>query len=193
VRCLSHTENRGVGAAIVTGYRAALAEGAGVLAVMAGDNQMDPADLERVIAPVAEGTFDYVKGNRFIHADARRMPLVRRLAGKVLSFATRAASGLDVDDCQCGYTALSAAGARRIALDEIWPRFGYPNDLLVMLGARGLRVGEVPVRPVYADETSGIRPWHGALVLALIARRAYLERGRPEAQARSARSTMRSA
>ena len=178
VRCLRHTENRGVGAAIVTGYRAALADGADVIAVMAGDNQMDPADLEQLIAPVAAGAFDYVKGNRFVHAEAQRMPVVRRLAGRILSLATRAASGLDVDDCQCGYTALSAAAARELPLDELWPRFGYPNDLLVMLAARGLRVSEVAVRPVYADETSGIRPWHGALVLALIARRAYLERER---------------
>jgi glycosyltransferase involved in cell wall biosynthesis len=178
VRCLRHTENRGVGAAIVTGYRAALADGADVIAVMGGDNQMDPGDLEHVISPVAAGAFDYVKGNRFVHAEARRMPVVRRLAGRILSLATRAASGLDVDDCQCGYTALSAAAARELPLDELWPRFGYPNDLLVMLAARGLRVSEVSVRPVYADETSGIRPWHGALVLALIARRAYLERER---------------
>jgi glycosyltransferase involved in cell wall biosynthesis len=193
VRCLEHAVNRGVGAAIVSGYRAALDERADVLAVMAGDNQMHPDDLASVIRPVADGSADYVKGNRFVHPEAHRMPLARRLAGEVLSLATRLATGLPVHDCQCGYTALSAACARALPLDELWPRFGYPNDLLGMLAARGLKVAEVPVRPVYAGEASGIRVWHGPLVLGLIARRAWLERELRTAQARNARSTMRSA
>lgn len=193
VSYLRHSENRGVGAAIVTGYRAALAEKADVLVVMAGDNQMHPDDLPRLIEPVSSGAADYVKGNRFVHPEVGRMPLLRRLAGKALSLATRTVTGLDVDDCQCGYTALSSACARELVLEDLWPRFGYPNDLLVILAARGLRVAEVPVRPVYAGERSGIRPWHGALVLGLLARRAWRERQRLFAQARSARSTMRSA
>lgn len=192
-RCLRHAENRGVGAAIVTGYQAALEDHADVLVVMAGDNQMHPDDLERVIRPIARGDADYVKGNRFAHAEVARMPLARRLAGKALSRVTRAATGLDVDDCQCGYTALSSACARELSLERLWPRFGYPNDLLVMLAARGLRVTDVPVRPVYAGEASGIRAWHGALVLGLIARRTWLERARLASHARNARSTMRSA
>src|SRR5882724_5148392 len=89
-----HAENRGVGAAIVTGYRAALAADCDVLAVMAGDAQMDPSDLERVIAPVLRGQACYVKGNRFAHARAAEMPRTRRMAGKVLGVATRLATGL---------------------------------------------------------------------------------------------------
>jgi hypothetical protein len=76
-----------------------------------------------------------------------------------------------VSDTQCGYTALSARAARALPLDELWPRYGYPNDLLGLLAARGLCVVEVPVRPVYADEQSGIRPWHVFSVLSVIARR----------------------
>lgn len=173
---ITHAENRGVGAAIVTGYRAALAAQADVLAVMAGDAQMDPEDLARVALPVALRRADYVKGNRFVHADARRMPLARRSAGRVLSLATRLATGLSVDDCQCGFTALAAPAARALPLDELWPRYGYPNDLLAMLASRGFRVAEVPVRPIYADEESGVRPWHALSVLGLIARRYFRER-----------------
>ena len=128
-----HAQNRGVGAAIVTGYRAALAAGCDVLAVMAGDAQMDPEDLARVVAPVALGEACYVKGNRFLHARSSDMPLARRLAGRVLAVATRAATGLVVDDCQCGYTAISRAAASSLPLEDLWPRFGYPNDLLLSL------------------------------------------------------------
>ncbi|HEY4157580.1 MAG TPA: glycosyltransferase family 2 protein [Polyangiaceae bacterium] len=173
---LTHAVNRGVGAAIVTGYRAALAEHADVLAVMAGDAQMAPEDLASIVEPVAARRADYVKGNRFVHADAARMPLARRGAGRVLSWATRLATGLSVDDCQCGFTALSATAARALPLDDLWPRYGYPNDLLGMLGSRGFRVEEVPVRPIYADEESGVRPWHALSVLGLIARRYLRER-----------------
>lgn len=166
-----HDDNRGVGAAIVSGYRRALALGADVTAVMAGDGQMDPGDLASVVAPVAEGRADYVKGNRFIHADRRRMPLGRRIAGKGLALATRLATGLAIDDSQCGFTAIAADTARALPLDELWPRYGYPNDLLGLLAAARCRVMEVPVRPVYAGERSGIRFWHAALIVGLIARR----------------------
>ena len=173
---IRHQVNRGVGAAIATGYRAALERQADILVVMAGDDQMDPADLPRLIAPIIAGAADYVKGNRFVHPEATRMPWLRRVGGSFLSWVTRAASGLQVDDTQCGFTALSAVAARRLPLDQLWPRFGYPNDLLLLLAARGLRVQEVPVRPVYADETSGIRPWHLVQIVGVIHRRWRVER-----------------
>ncbi len=183
VRLITHEDNRGVGASIVSGYRAALAGRADVMAVMAGDNQMHPDDLESLLEPVVAGRADYAKGNRFVHAEHSRMPLPRRLGGRVLSAATRLGTGLSIDDSQCGYTALSAAAARALPLDELWPRFGYPNDLLGMLAARGLRVVDVPVRPVYADEQSGIRAWHVASIAGIIARRWWREHARDAAPA----------
>jgi dolichol-phosphate mannosyltransferase len=176
VQLVLHAENRGVGAAIVSGYRAALEAGCDVFAVMAGDAQMAPDDLACVVAPVAAGYASYVKGNRFRHARYSDMPLSRRVAGRMLALATRAATGLAVDDCQCGYTAISRAAVLRLPLDDLWPRFGYPNDLLGMLAARELSVLEVPVCPVYADEQSGVRAWHVLSILWLILRRYARER-----------------
>jgi glycosyltransferase involved in cell wall biosynthesis len=121
VRCLSHTENRGVGAAIRTGYEAALADSYDVLAVMAGDDQMHPEGLAPLVSAVLAGA-DYAKGNRFVHAERRSMPLARRLGGALLSFATRVATGLDVSDTQCGYTALSARAARSLPHAVFWAR-----------------------------------------------------------------------
>ncbi|MEO7037481.1 MAG: glycosyltransferase family 2 protein, partial [Polyangiaceae bacterium] len=83
---------------------------------------------------------------------------------------------LNVDDCQCGYTAISRGALLRLPLSDLWPRFGYPNDLLCMLASRGLSVAEVPVRPVYAGEQSGVRFWHALTILLLIARRSVRER-----------------
>jgi glycosyltransferase involved in cell wall biosynthesis len=176
VRIWRHDVNRGVGAAIVTGYRAALAEHADVLAVMAGDAQMHPDDLPALLDPVVHGRCDYAKGNRFIHPEVRRMPLLRRAAGSALATLTRTAFAVQIDDSQCGYTAISAIALRKLDLDDLWPRFGYPNDLLGMLAREGLRIADVAVRPVYADERSGMRPWHVVSIAGLIARRWWRNR-----------------
>lgn len=166
-----HPVNLGVGAAIRTGYRRALAEGASIVVVMAADDQMDPGDLPALLQPILEGRADYVKGNRLKHPERRQMPLLRRAAAHTLGWLTARATGYSISDSQCGYTAISAAALRALRLDELWPRYGYPNDLLGLLSGARLRVTEVPVRPVYADEASGIRPWHFFTVCWLIARR----------------------
>lgn len=159
VEVIRHTANRGVGGAIITGYRRALAIGADVVAVMAGDGQMDPADLPGLLDPIASDDADYVKGNRFLHpAIWTAMPASRLLGNVVLSAATRVTSGYrHVFDSQCGYTAIHARALAAIELDQLFPRYGYPNDLLARLHVADMRVRDVPVRPIYgAAWRSGI-------------------------------------
>lgn len=168
---IQHVENQGVGAAIRTGYQAAITRGADIIVVMAADNQMDPADLPQLLAPILSHEADYVKGNRFLHPKRSRMPFARRSAGYALGWLTSKATGYAISDSQCGYTAISSGALERLPLQELWPRYGYPNDLLALAAQSGLRVLEAPVAPVYADEQSGIRPWHFFSVCWLIGRR----------------------
>jgi glycosyltransferase involved in cell wall biosynthesis len=156
---LTHGKNRGVGAAICSGAAHAMTRGAEVIAVMAGDGQMDPGDLASVLDPVARGAADYVKGNRFAHEDIWRVMPKSRLAGNmVLSVLTRVTSGYwHIFDSQCGYTAISAQALGAVR-GRFYSRYGYPNDLLARLRAVNARVSEVPVRPVYDGQASGIRP-----------------------------------
>ena len=173
VEVLEHEVNRGVGAAIATGYARAVALGAQVTAVMAGDGQMDPVDLPRLLEPIIEGRADYAKGNRFAWPNGwRHMPPTRMLGNVVLSLATRAASGYaHLFDSQCGYTAASRRALLAIAPTRMFARYGYPNDLLARLGAAGARVVDVPVRPVYGPAwRSGLRPARVALPIAPPAR-----------------------
>ncbi|HVK84115.1 MAG TPA: glycosyltransferase family 2 protein [Kofleriaceae bacterium] len=159
VEVLRHAANAGVGRAISTGYRRALAVGADVAVVMAGDGQMDPADLTTLVDPIAVGDADYVKGNRFKHpAIWSTMPPARIVGNVLLSAATKVTSGYrHVFDSQCGYTAIHRRALERIPLDELFPRYGYPNDLLSRLSVAGMRVVDVPVRPIYgAHWKSGI-------------------------------------
>ena len=155
-----HTENQGVGAAIVTGYRQALARQIAVVAVMAGDAQMDPADLGPVVAPVARGEADYTKGNRLFRGESWRMiPHYRYLGNAVLSMLTKIASGYwHIADSQSGYTAIARIALECLDLDRIYQRYGVPNDILVKLNVGNFRVRDVSVKPVYnIGENSGIR------------------------------------
>jgi glycosyltransferase involved in cell wall biosynthesis len=171
-RVLAHGESRGVGAAIASGYRIARRH-ADVVAVMAGDGQMDPDDLRAVVIPVVRGAADYVKGNRLAHTDVVHMPLARRAGTTLLGWLTALAIGVPLGDSQCGYTAIAAHAIDAIDLDALWPRYGYPNDLLAALAAQRFLVTEVTVRPVYRDEASGLRPWHVATIGWLIGRAAW--------------------
>jgi len=178
IEVIAHARNRGVGAAITTGYARALALGAHATAVMAGDGQMDPADLPQLLAPVVAGRADYAKGNRFVWPGAgRTMPHVRRLGGGVLSWLTRLASGYrHVGDSQCGYTVASRHALLTIGAD-LWPRYGYPNDLLTRLAAARVRVVDVPVRPVYGPGwRSGLRPTRVMLPIAWLLVRGAVRR-----------------
>jgi glycosyltransferase involved in cell wall biosynthesis len=160
VEVVRHEANRGVGAAIATGYRRALEEGIDVTCVMAADNQMDPAELESLAGPVARGEVEYAKANRLVSGEAWDViPRTRYLGNAVLSLLTKISSGYwHVADSQAGYTALSLDALRRLDLDRLYPRYGFPNDMLVHLNVQNARVRDVPSRPIYdVGETSGIK------------------------------------
>ena len=160
VEIVAHDGNKGVGAAIVTGYKRALAAGVDVTAVMAGDNQMDPAELEALALPVARGELDYAKANRLFTGRAWELiPRHRYLGNGVLSLLTKIASGYwHVADSQAGYTAISLRYLELLDLDRIYTRYGFPNDMLVHLNVWNARVRDFPSRPIYGvGERSGIR------------------------------------
>lgn len=157
---LCHEANRGVGAAIATGYKWAKENLIDVTAVMAADFQMDPDDLPRILAPVCLGECDYTKGNRLFRGESWKMiPKYRYIGNSFLSLFTKIASGYwHIADSQSGYTAISLTALQHIDLDSIYPRYGMPNDLLIKLNIASFRVKDVSVRPVYnVGERSGIK------------------------------------
>ncbi|MFU8867317.1 glycosyltransferase family 2 protein [Natronococcus sp.] len=155
---IRHDRNRGVGAAIATGYRRALADGIDVTAVMAGDGQMDPAYLPALLDPIVDGEADYAKGNRLTDGAYRaEMPRFRLVGNAILTALTRIASGYwRIGDPQNGYTAISRRALDVLDLEALYDRYGYPNDLLARCNAAGLRVADVPIPARYGDEQSSI-------------------------------------
>jgi glycosyltransferase involved in cell wall biosynthesis len=160
VEVVPHDRNRGVGAAIVTGYRRALADGIDATAVMAADNQMDPADLELLALPVVRGELEYAKANRLVTGEAWNLiPRTRYLGNAVLSMLTKVASGYwHVADSQSGYAVISRQMLAVLDLDRVYTGYGFPNDFLVHLNVWNARVRDFPSRPIYGvGERSGIR------------------------------------
>ena len=166
ISLIRRTENGGVGMAIIDGYRAFLSgvpedDAGAICVVMAGDAQMDPRDLPTLLEPIIESGAGYAKGNRLFTHDVREvMPRSRYVGNMVFSIMTKAASGYwHVMDSQCGYTAITREALARTDLNGVYPRYGFPNDLLVRLNVAAVRVADVPVRAIYGEERSGIKPF----------------------------------
>jgi len=159
---IDHLENGGVGAAIARGYKWAKDHGIDCTAVMAGDGQMDPDELESICSPVVFDEIDYVKGNRLIHRSALLViPKVRYIGNSVLSIMTKLASGYwHVSDTQTGYTAISNKALNAIRIHEIYKSYGMPNDVLVKLNIAFCTLKEVEIKPIYdVGEQSKMKIW----------------------------------
>ena len=159
IELINHETNKGVGASIISGYKRAIALDLDIAVVMAGDAQMEPNDLPKILDPVAEGKVDYAKGNRLFNREVLdSMPKFRFFGNALLSLLTKIASGYwHIADSQSGYTAISTKILRRLNLEKIYPRYGYCNDLLVKLNVSNAVATDVYITPIYGEEKSGIR------------------------------------
>jgi glycosyltransferase involved in cell wall biosynthesis len=162
---IKHNPNRGVGAAIVSGYKRSLEDGVDVVVVMAGDNQVDPGRIPDLLDPIVEGRADYAKGNRLMSEEYwRGMSGWRTFGNMMLTFLTKLASGYwQIIDPQNGYTAISRKALSMIPLDRVFTYYGYCNDLLVKLNVYGFRVVDVQMPARYGREKSKIR--YGSYIL----------------------------
>ncbi len=158
VRLLAHDVNRGVGGAMVTGYRHALREGIDICVKMDADEQMDPIYLPGLIRPLVEGRADYTKGNRFQHMEAlQRMPFLRKVGNAGLSFLLKATSGQwRIFDPTNGYTAIHRTALTALNLEKVHPRYFFESSMLILSGTIGAVVEDVPVPARYGGERSGL-------------------------------------
>src|SRR5438552_17737148 len=99
-RVYRHVVNRGLGGAIATGLRAALALDADIIVTLDSDGQHLPEDIVPVIAPILAGEADFVIGSRLINP--RGMPLSRRAANRIAALCSNALFGVSVCDSQSG-------------------------------------------------------------------------------------------
>ncbi len=156
---IRHDMNKGVGVAITTGYKRSIELGADITAVMAGDGQMDPTQLTKLLDTIIDGKTDYAKDNRLLTAkDRSQMPVFRKFGNAILSFLTKFCTGYwHIIDPQNGYTAITSHALQTLDLDTMYPRYGYPNDLLVKLNIYNFRVLDVIIPARYGAERSKIK------------------------------------
>lgn len=154
-----HSLNRGVGGAVITGYRIALEEGAEIVVKLDGDGQMDPSLIPTLVAPILAGEADYAKGNRFENLDSLiSMPKVRVFGNAVLSLWTKFSSGYwSVTDPTNGYTAIHRSALEKLNLDKLRESYFFESDMLFRLNISGCVVRDVPMDSVYAEEQSNLR------------------------------------
>jgi dolichol-phosphate mannosyltransferase len=169
ITVLRHPDNQGVGAAMATGFRAALLEGADLVVKCDGDGQMDPGDIPMLLAPLLQGRADYSKGCRFHHLqELNAMPRIRLGGNIVLTLLTKFASGYwHVLDPQNGFVAIRADVLRRLHLDRLARGYFFENDMLIRLNALEARVADVPMPSHYGDEESALRPARAAVEFPL--------------------------
>jgi glycosyltransferase involved in cell wall biosynthesis len=160
---IRHHGNHGKGAAIVTLFDYALADGADILVLIDGDGQHDPAEMPTVIAPVLSGGADMVVGSRFI-AGTSTTPKIRRLGQYVFNALTAAASGVPCSDSQSGFRAFSRMALCAMRLSE--SSFSVECEMQFECKVRGLYVAEAPITCSYEAPPKRNILRHGGGVLA---------------------------
>jgi len=159
VRVLYHSQNQGVGGAVMTGYQAAIADGAEIIVKVDGDGQMDVSLIPSFVEPILSGEADYTKGNRFFNLEQiRAMPRVRLFGNAVLSLMTKLSSGYwDLFDPTNGYTAIHVDVARHLPFEKISRRYFFETDMLFRLNTLRAVVVDVPMDANYGDEVSNMK------------------------------------
>lgn len=155
---IEHLSNQGAGGAIKTGYMAALRDEIDVVATVDGDGQMDLERLPALLDPIVEGEADYAKGNRLLYQNYRAgMSKWRFFGNSILTFLTKIASGYwKMMDPQNGYTAISYYALDNVGIEGIYEYYGYCNDILVKMNAKGFKIADVAIPARYGEEESSI-------------------------------------
>ena len=178
ISLIRHSKNRGVGGAMVTGFRKALELGAQIAVKLDGDNQMDPAYIPALIKPLVQGRADYAKGNRFRDfVSLRRMPLIRRMGNLGLSFLTKAATGYwNNFDPTNGFFAIRAEVLAQVPLEQIDNGYFFETSMLANLYLLNAFVLDVPIPARYGDESSSLSVRRAFLEFPLKLTRTFIRR-----------------
>jgi glycosyltransferase involved in cell wall biosynthesis len=184
-RVVRQEPNQGKGAALRTGFRAVLDDGAEAVVTLDADGQHDPAEIPAFLGEYARRTVageptELIIGRR----DFRRMPPLRRLSNWLGTLALSTAVGRRIDDNQSGYRLV---GRRLMAatLDSAESGFAFEVEMIAICLREGWDIEWVPIRTIYGDEGSHIRPIrHLREFLAATRRARRITRDRPRRSAK---------
>ena len=143
---VSHTRNRGVGAAFHTAVQYALQHNCDVLVGIDADGQFNPLEIPSLIAPLLKGKADMVIGNRFLSGKPANMPGIKFFGNKMVSRFISKISGQKFTDVSCGFRAYGREALLRF---NIYGEFTYTHETILSSVYQGLKVVEVPIIVTY--------------------------------------------
>jgi glycosyltransferase involved in cell wall biosynthesis len=151
---IRHAANLGKGAALKKGLEFAVSMEAAFFLFLDGDGQHDPSEIPAFIESINSSHADLVVGNRMRNLES--MPLIRRWTNQFMSWQIGRICKIPVPDSQCGF---------RLARKELLPvlmapsnRFEFESESIILAARQGFRLGFVPIRTIYTDQRSKIRP-----------------------------------
>lgn len=145
--------NQGKGVALQRGFRAALQMGASAVIQLDADGQHDPSEIPLFLERFRATGADLIIGER----DYSQMPFVRRMSNTVGRRAFSWAVGRRIRDNQSGYRLLTRRLMEAV-LDSGETGYEFEMDMIVKAVKRGWPIDGVPIRTIYGDETSNIKP-----------------------------------
>ena len=141
---IRHETTRGVGAAFHSGLAHGIESGADLIVSIDADGQFDPADIPRLVEPVAAGRADFASGSRFADpALTPEMPWLKRWGNRAMSRLISRLAGQRFHDVSCGLRCYSRAAALQL---HLLGRFTYTQEVFLNLAFKQLRIVEVPIR-----------------------------------------------
>jgi len=139
---VSHTHNRGLAAAFMTGLDASLKLGADIIVNTDADNQYNAEDIPALVAPVLAGSAEIVVGARPI-AEIEHFSPIKKMLQKLGSWAVRVASKTDIPDAPSGFRAITRDAAMRL---NVFNAYTYTIETIIQAGQKGMAITSVPVR-----------------------------------------------
>ena len=134
--------NQGLAQAFGRGLEASLAAGADVIVNLDADNQYDPRDIGKLVAPILAGEAEIVVGSRPIQQIKEFSPL-KKVLQTVGSWVVRLASRTEIPDAPSGFRAMSRNAARQL---NVFSDYTYTLETIIQAGQKGMAITSVHVR-----------------------------------------------
>ncbi len=144
VNFVSHPINRGLGAALGTGFEYAREKKYDFLVTLDSDGQHDPKEMQRLVKPVVMQEADFIIGTR---VQKKGMPKTRKMLAFLASLATWTLTGVWTSDSQSGYRAFSKNAINKILIEV--DRMEVASDFFRQSKEKGLKFQEVSIKPIY--------------------------------------------
>jgi glycosyltransferase involved in cell wall biosynthesis len=151
---IAHGKNKGKGASLIEGFNRILKEDFDAVLIMDGDGQHATDDVDNFFKKMAATGADIIIGNRM--TDTASMPALRKITNRIMSRIISNMCGQDIPDTQCGFKLI-----KRNVLESIkfeFSNFEIESEILLKAARKGFKIESVPVKTVYQDETSKIKP-----------------------------------